>query len=74
MYAEWLINAMDNVKQQLNQKSCGSVIGCRQQTFEVVEERRTLNKPSSMVDDQRHPLHKHTGQTVNCPPQENDVD
>ena len=38
-------------------KKAGSVIGCKPDTFEVVVERRALNKLLSIMDNQEHRLH-----------------
>ena len=45
-------------------RKAGSVIGCKQDTFEAVVERRSLNKLLSIMDNPDHPLHPpHTGPT-----------
>ena len=38
-------------------RKAGSIIGCRQDTFQSVVERRTLNKLLSIMDNPDHPLH-----------------
>lgn len=39
-------------------KKAGSVVGCSEETFQVVEERRTLNKLLSVTDYQDHHHHR----------------
>ncbi len=51
------ITASDTSRMNKLITKAGSIIGCRQETFEAVVERRTLNKLLSTMDNQDHPLH-----------------
>lgn len=51
------IGADDNNRLNKLIKKAISVIGCKPDTFEVVVERRTLNKLLSIMDNPDHPLH-----------------